>query len=83
MSEKYDESKNYKHVLVKLLRQSRKLENGELFNVSMVSPVELSALASYKNIIATGEPFNKQNNSSDMNNHKSRVFYTEFGQILY
>jgi hypothetical protein len=74
-------STNYKEAFVDLLRHSTNLENGKLFRTWQVGPAEINALSSYKNIIATGEPNNKQiqNNSNNFNinmNSSSRHVYT-------
>jgi hypothetical protein len=83
---------NYKKILVQILCESKRLENGELFKSCCISPVELSALASYNNIIATGN-HNKNHNINNNNNVKSNNFitknnvfthaHTASGQIIY
>ena len=78
---------NYKKILVETLRESRKLETGELFKSWCISPVELSALASYNNVVVTGN-HNKNHNNTNNNNFitKTNVFthaHTASGQIIY
>lgn len=81
---------NYKQILLETLRKSNRIENGELFKSWCISPVELSALASYNNIIATGNHNNNihSNNNENSNNFiaKTNVFthaHTASGQIIY
>jgi hypothetical protein len=51
----YVESINYKEKFLKILRNSNDLENGRLFQTWPVGPAELNAIATYNNIIASGE----------------------------
>lgn len=46
---------NYKDIFVDLLRKTNDLESGRIFLASKAGPAEINAIASYKNIIATGE----------------------------
>jgi hypothetical protein len=40
---------------LKILRYSKDLENGRLFQTWPVGPAELNAIATYNNIVASGE----------------------------
>jgi hypothetical protein len=45
---------NYKKIFVDLANKTRLLESGKLFTSWQIGPVEINAIVSYKNIIATG-----------------------------
>jgi hypothetical protein len=74
---------NYKKILVETLRESRKLENGELFGAFSISPVELSALASYNNVVVTGNHNNTNNNNFITKTNVFTHAHTASGQIIY
>lgn len=44
---------NYKHKFVDILKNSVRQDNGKLFSSTQFGPVEIEALATYKNLIAT------------------------------
>jgi hypothetical protein len=46
--------KNYKKIFVDLVNRTKSLESGKLFASWQIGPVEINAISSYKNIIATG-----------------------------
>ena len=90
-----DPEVNYKCTFVDILRRSSDLEAGRLFHKWDLAPLEINALASYKNIIATGEhdrhdsSYNTSSKSSQHThhqNHNSHVYvHTHAGshQIIY
>jgi len=59
-----DAKSNYKEKFVSLLRQSVQLENGKLFRAYTVGPTEINAIATYNNIICSGENNNNQEKNS-------------------
>jgi len=54
-NEVYVENINYKEKFLGILRNSNELENGRFFQSWSVGPAELNAIATYNNIIASGE----------------------------
>ena len=61
------------------MQNSSKLENGDFFRPSSFAPVEIEALATYKNIIATGEQ--KINHLGTKNSYSP--YQTNSNQIIY
>lgn len=49
------EKVNYKELFVRLMKSSIKLENGHMFRTWQLSPIEINAVATYENVLATGE----------------------------
>jgi hypothetical protein len=86
LREPFRAEKNYKEILTRLLRQSRLLESGGLFRSYCISPIELSALASYKNVVATGNDTNNAHPKRDEDPHFDNLYkhdHIASGQILY
>ena len=77
-----DREINYKQTFVDILRRSGDLESGRLFHKWDLAPLEINALASYKNIIATGEHDNSRNSPSP-HNHVYVHTHSSSHQIIY
>ena len=45
---------NYKNVFVRLMKSRHKLECGRMFRTWQLGPIEINAVATYENVIATG-----------------------------
>lgn len=47
---------NYKEIFVRLMKEVGRVERGKNFKTTSFGPVEIEAISTYKNIVATGEP---------------------------
>lgn len=67
---------NYKRVFVDLMRRSTRLESGRAFSKWQITPVEINAIAAYKNIIATGEHQNLSTSSHVSTSSSSNYYFS-------
>ncbi|RNA16765.1 F-box WD repeat-containing 2 [Brachionus plicatilis] len=47
--------RNYKKIFVRIMKESSMLEHGAIFHSTSFGPVEIEAISTYKNVVATGE----------------------------
>lgn len=49
-------NRNYKRTFVQIMKKSNRLVSGANFKSTSFGPVEIEAISTYKNIVATGKP---------------------------